>query len=268
MWKFFRTTSHLDSQGSRLDFGTVVHTENASDAPSVMLVCEHASKRIPVFLGDMGLSEAARNSHIAWDPGALAVARLMAARLSAPLVSGGVSRLVYDCNRPPDSAGAMPVRSEDCDIPANAEMSTEQRQARVESVYQPFCSAVSHQIEAHRSSLDLMVTIHSFTPVYLGQKRQVELGILHGVDDRFARAMMASYSADNPYVTRLNKPYSAADGVAHTLDAQALPKGLLNVMIEIRNDLIQTPEQQRKACDCLVPWITRTLAGFDERAAG
>ncbi len=256
-----------ESRGDRLDFGTVVHTDLAGNAPKVVLVCEHASNRIPAFLGDMGLGAEARDSHIAWDPGALAVARMMSAELSAPLVHGGVSRLVYDCNRPPEAPGAMPVRSEDYDIPANAQMSDEERQARVHGVYDPFRQALSAVIDRNRASLELLVTIHSFTPIYHGQKRQVELGILHGVDDRFAAAMMATKAVENPYITRLNEPYSAKDGVAHTLDVQALPNGLLNVMIEIRNDLIRTPQQHATVTNCLVPWIKRTLATFEERAA-
>lgn len=257
----------MESQGGILDFGTVVHTDMADGPFSVVLVCEHASNRIPEFLGDMGLSADALQSHIAWDPGALAVAKLMAERMQAPLVHGGVSRLVYDCNRPPEASGAMPVRSEDYQIPANTDMSDQERNCRIEGIYKPFTAALSGLIADNRTELELMVTIHSFTPVYHGEKREVELGILHGVDDRFAQALMSSTPDDQPFVVRLNEPYSAADGVAHTLDARALPSGLLNVMIEIRNDLIQTPEQQEAIADRLVPWIMRTLVELKKGGA-
>lgn len=265
--EFFPQASFSESQDITLDFGTVVHTETADGAPLVLLVCEHASKRVPAFLGDMGLTAQALDSHIAWDPGALAVAQQMASQMSAPLVHGGVSRLVYDCNRPPEAAGAMPAKSEDLSIPANIAMSPKERQDRIDNIYTVFSRELSDQIEQYRNSLGLMVTIHSFTPVYHGKPRTVELGLLHGRDDRFAQAMMATLPSELPFVTRLNEPYSAADGVAHTLDAQALPNGLPNVMIEIRNDLIQTPDQQAAMAAHLVPWIKRTLAGFEERAA-
>lgn len=265
--EIFPHTCFLESQGSNLDFGEVVHTDLADGPYSVVLVCEHASNRIPDALGDMGLSADALQSHIAWDPGALAVAKLMAERLSAPLVHGGVSRLVYDCNRPPEAAGAMPLRSEDYLIPANADMSDDERHSRIEGIYEPFAAALSNLIAENRTGLELMVTVHSFTPVYHGQQRDVELGVLHGKDDRFAQAMMATVPADPPFVTRLNEPYSAADGVAHTLDAQALPTGLPNVMIEIRNDLIKSPSQQQAMADCLVSWIARTLVEFQKGGA-
>lgn len=257
--------SQMESHDSRSGFGPVVHIEPAAGAPSVLVVCEHASNRVPQFLGDMGLSDDALRSHIAWDPGALPVARMMAQDMSAALVYGGVSRLVYDCNRPPEAADAMPASSEDIAIPANTNLSAEARAERVVQVYRPFAAALSEEIAQNRETLRLMITMHSFTPVYRGQNRAVELGLLHGTDDRFAKAMMATPPADLAYDTRLNEPYSAADGVAHTLDVQAAPQGLLNVMIEIRNDLIRTPEQQRAMADCLTPWIGRVLAELTER---
>ncbi|SDW58963.1 Predicted N-formylglutamate amidohydrolase [Ruegeria halocynthiae] len=240
------------------DFGTVVHTLEPADNPSVIVVCEHASRRIPEGLGDMGLSQDARRSHIAWDPGALPVAQAIARGMSAAMVYGGVSRLVYDCNRPPEASDAMPVKSEDFVIPGNTHLTDRERKTRIDKVYSPFRSALTGILERYRDTLELMVTIHSFTPVYRGQNRSVELGLLHGKDDRFALGMMNTAAPDLALITRLNEPYSAADGVAHTLDLHAAPRGLLNVMIEIRNDLIQTHEEQQAMAGTLVPWMGRT----------
>lgn len=265
--EIFPTKGIWESQHMASDFGTVVHTDAADGAPSVIVVCEHASNRVPAFLNDMGLGRDGLDSHIAWDPGALGVARSLASAMGAPLVYGGVSRLVYDCNRPPDASDAMPEQSEDRVIPANASLTNAQREERTEAVYRPFARALSDEIVRNRKTLELMVTVHSFTPIYRGEHRAVELGILHGLDDRFAQAMLAAAPAGLGLVTRLNEPYSAADGVAHTLDAQAVPNGLLNVMIEIRNDLIRTPEQQQAISAQLAPWISRTLSGFQERQA-
>ncbi len=256
-----RESHRAPHHAGHLDFGPIVHTNAAPGDPSVVVVCEHASCRIPEGLGDMGLGQDALRSHIAWDPGALPVARAIARQLSAALVYGGVSRLVYDCNRPPEARDAMPAKSEDFTIPANADLSEPARMARIEGVYEPFCAALTDLLARYRGTLELMVTVHSFTPVYRGQQRIVELGLLHGKDARFALEMMKS-APDLPLITRLNEPYSAADGVAHTLDHHAMPHGLLNVMIEIRNDLIETPEQQQAMADCLAPWISRTLRGM------
>ena len=90
----------------------VVMTEGPGGPSPVLLLCEHASRRLPPEFGDLGLSADVRSSHVAWDPGALNLARHLAVALDAPLVAGGVSRLLYDCNRPPDAPGAVPARSE------------------------------------------------------------------------------------------------------------------------------------------------------------
>lgn len=89
-----------------------------SQGPYVF-VCEHASNRLPSRLGDLGLDSDALNSHIAWDPGALAVARIMAKNLNSVLIHQRFSRLVYDCNRPPEALDAMPSVSEIYTIPGN-----------------------------------------------------------------------------------------------------------------------------------------------------
>lgn len=243
-----------------IDYGTAADVLPPASAPTVIVVCEHASNHVPRGLGNLGLSEDALQSHIAWDPGAAGVARHLSQRLGAVAVLGRISRLVYDCNRPPHTPTAVPSRSEHIDIPGNTDLLPEARHERVTHVYDPFRQTLARTISDHRKTLELMVTVHSFTPVFDGVARRVELGILHGKDDRFATAMMAHQPADNRFDTRLNAPYSARDGVAHTLDLHGLPNGLLNVMIEIRNDLIRSREDQSSMADVIADWVQQTLS--------
>ncbi len=213
--------------------GTVEILRGAGSAP-LLLVCEHASHAIPAALGDLGLAAADRLSHAAWDPGALEVARELSARFDAPLVAGRFSRLVYDLNRPPDAPGAISPRSERIDVPGNAHLSVAQRTARVAAFHDPFHAALNAQIE--RMGAPAIVTIHSFTPVFHGRPRTTEIGILFDPrDDRLARAMLSS--PERTFACEENVPYGPADGVLHTLQRHALPRGLLNAMVEIRNDL-------------------------------
>ena len=229
-------------------------------APEVLVVCEHASNRIPRDLHDLGLANEVIESHVAWDPGALIVARALAERLDAALVEGCVSRLVYDCNRPPEAVSAIPRRSEIYDIPGNRDLSAVARAERVERVFDPFTAALAGAVERHRGSLKVMVTIHSFTPVFNGVARSVEIGVLHGSDDRLALAMMDCVPARAPYDIRLNAPYDAKDGVTHTLEAHGA--GLASVMIEIRNDLIGTREDGVAMAAFLAPWIGQAAAAL------
>ena len=243
-----------ESGVAEIDFGGVVHVRRAAGAPTALVVCEHASRRIPAGMGAMGLSEDALRSHIAWDPGAAAVADRLAALMGATLVKGGVSRLVYDCNRPPEADSAIPEQSEVFAIPANKRLGEQERAQRVRGVYEPFRRAVAAEISRHRARLNLLITIHSFTPVYAGRARDVEIGVLHGQDATFAQAMLRA-APRAPYDVRLNEPYAAADGVAHTLDLHGAANGLASVMIEIRNDLIADEAAQRAMADHLADWI-------------
>lgn len=248
-------------------FGPAVAVEAAPVEARTLLVCEHASRHVPDRFHGLGLSEALLSSHIAWDPGALGVARALSARLSAPLVHGTISRLIYDCNRPPEAPDAVPARSETHDVPGNTSLTPAARQARVDHVYAPFRDRLAAEIASRRAALQLLVTVHSFTPVYRGQNRPVQLGILHGRDDRFAQAMLAHKPAALDWDTRVNEPYGPADGVTHTLEVQGTANGLLNVMLEIRNDLIAEPVQQAACAEMLAPWISGVLAQQSEDAA-
>jgi predicted N-formylglutamate amidohydrolase len=228
----------------------------------MVMVCEHASNTFPALWGDLGLNGGQRQAHIAWDPGAIGVARGLAQRLDAVLVYAPVSRLIYDCNRAPDQAGAMPAQSEVHDIPGNTGLSTDARAARTAAVYGPFHAGLHAEI-ARRIALGfapVMVTVHSFTPVYFGVRRDVEFGVIHDADDRFARAIVAAAQARTGLVAALNAPYSAADDVTHTLRLQATPYGLPNAMLEIRNDLIATPAAEDAMAELLAPVLSAALA--------
>ncbi|WP_262386705.1 hypothetical protein ROLI_031450 [Roseobacter fucihabitans] len=233
-----------------------------SGASGIVLVCEHASNFIPDAFGDLGLSRGARDSHIAWDPGALGVARHLSDLLDAPLVAGGVSRLIYDCNRPPEAPDAMPMRSEAFDVKGNIELSAAARAARVAQVYTPFSTALSQVLDA--SEARVMITIHSFTPIYLGQSRPVEIGVLHDADARLGDAMLAHASAHTDLKTERNQPYGPEDGVTHTLKEHGIKRGLLNVMLELRNDLIATQDAQRAMAEMLTPWLCASVAATIE----
>ncbi|SER55319.1 N-formylglutamate amidohydrolase [Rhizobium sp. NFR03] len=227
--------------------GAPVALENAEASSRILLVCEHASSRLPERMGTLGLSAQALDSHIAWDPGALAVCRLLMGSLDATLIYQRFSRLVYDCNRPPDSPSAMPAVSEVFDIPGNAALSAAERLARTEAIYSPFRKCLSDLIKTRVANRrpPVIVTMHSFTPVWHGQQREVEIGILHDRDSRLADALLADTAEDETFVTRRNEPYGPQDGVTHTLIEHGIHHGLLNVMIEIRNDLIASKDGQR-----------------------
>lgn len=241
--------------------GAPVAEINVRGRSDVLLVCEHASRLLPARLGSLGLAADVLDQHVAWDPGALAVATRMSAELDAALIYQNFSRLAYDCNRPPEALDAMPARSEIYDIPGNAGLSAADRQARTEAIYLPFRAALARRIAERKAQAreTVLVTIHSFTPVYHGVRREVEIGILHDRDSRLADQMLKRAEASSRYQVRRNEPYGPADGVTHTLREHGLANGLLNVMIEVRNDLIRDEAGQEVMAGFLAGLIRESL---------
>ncbi|MEM8836823.1 MAG: N-formylglutamate amidohydrolase, partial [Pseudomonadota bacterium] len=200
---------------------------NPDGAHPILFVCEHASHYIPASFGNLGLSGAPLTSHIAWDPGAFETAKRLSSAFDAPLFHGTVSRLVYDCNRPPEAPDAMPEESGAIDIPKNRNLTAIERQERIDAFYRPFEKMLSDLLD-RKGREAILVTIHSFTRKFLGQTRSVEVGILHDDDARLADALL---NIAEGYDIRRNEPYGPEDGVTHTLKRHALPRNLLNVMI-------------------------------------
>ncbi len=212
-------------------------TVNESGRSPYVLICEHASRLLPKRLGNLGLPESELLRHIAWDIGAENVARVLSRLMDAPLLLQRYSRLAYDCNRPPEAHDAIPEVSELTEIPGNRNLKTEDRLARIREIYRPFHDGVSQLLDrrAAAGQRSMVVSIHSFTPVYKGKPRSVELGILHDRDTTLSSRLIKSF----PNVdARLNEPYGPKDGVLHSLNMHGFARGLPHAMIEIRNDLV------------------------------
>ena len=239
-----------------------VETINPDGVGPALILCEHASNHIPPEFGELGLIPDALNSHAAWDPGARAVALGLSAALNAPLVAGCVSRLVYDCNRPPEADTAIPARSEIFDVPGNTNLTVAEKMCRIETVYDPFCTAVENVIAARQVAgrQTVLITIHSFTPVYFEEHRDVEIGILHDRDSRLADAMLdMSHRLPHRRIDR-NQPYGPDDGVTHSLKLHGISNALPNVMIEIRNDLLTSEVREVAMASELLELIAPALS--------
>lgn len=231
---------------------TVGVTNPGGSSPFV-LTCDHASNFLPPEFGTLGLAAEELSRHIAWDPGALPVARRMAATLDATLVETRISRLVIDCNRPLDAPDLVPPVSEITTIPGNAGLSEKQRAARIALSWQPFHDAVASIIDTRlaRGLETRLVSIHSFNPVYNGKSRPWHIGVIHDEDRRLAAPLVAALQRLAGVTVGVNQPYSPADRVYFTLERHARPRGLPCAMIEIRNDEISDGAGQRKWADLL-----------------
>lgn len=247
-----------------------VEVSNLEGSGAALILCEHASNHFPASFGDLGLQSADQNSHAAWDPGARAISQHLSKALDSPMVASRVSRLIYDCNRPPKAVSAMPEKSELIEIPGNCNLTNDQRNKRVSEVYHPFCDTVSRVIKARQTSglQTILITVHSFTPVYYGQLRSVEIGILHDDDTAMADAMLANIQALSHRRVERNQPYGPQDGVTHSLRLHGMSNGLPNVMIEVRNDLLRTQKEEAEMAEELLTMIRPALAALAQHGVG
>lgn len=221
-----------------------VLTINPAGQSPFVLVCDHASNRIPAPYGNLGLKPHQRLTHIAWDLGALAVSLQLADILDAPLVQSTVSRLVIDCNRGPRAVDLIPVVSERTDIPANVGLPDAERAARLAAYHAPFHAAIDavlgRRLQEGREAI--LVAIHSFTPTYRDVPRPWPVGLIPGVEEGLTRALQSALVAEGPELNiGWNEPYAARKEVTYTVEEHGDRHGLPTTMIEIRHDEILEP---------------------------
>jgi predicted N-formylglutamate amidohydrolase len=245
---------------------SVVAVENPDGAGPFVIVCDHASNRIPEEYKSFGFAEDALQTHIAWDPGALAVARRLSARLDAPLFWPDVSRLVIDCNRAPDASSLIVVESEGRKVAANRALSEAERSRRFDRIHTPYHAAIDSCLTRRLAARlpTALIAIHSYTPVYLGIARPWQVGIVFGDDRRMADLLVRRLKADPALNVGINEPYSPADHVYYTVARHAGGRDLPAAMIEIRNDEIGDEASQRSWADRLA----KILVAAEPRLVG
>ncbi len=236
--------------------------ENASGKGGVVLICEHAGQLLPESLGSLGLDTEAMSTHIAWDIGAAGLAGALSKQLDAPLIMQRYSRLVFDCNRVLEAPDAIVEVSDGVEIPANQHLSAAEKKSRFDQVYTPFDRAIEQVIDdcLQQGTSPAIVCIHSFTPLFKGEQRSLDLGIIHDTSDTsFAAYTLELGRQSGQYSAALNQPYEAGDGVTHTLAMHGVRRKLSNVMFEVRNDLIRDIQGQAQWAERLGSLISGAL---------
>ena len=226
---------------------------NPAGKASALLVCDHATRFIPRSLSSLGLDETELARHIAWDIGAADVTRHLSAILDAPAAISHFSRLVVDPNRRPDHEDSIPPVSDGVFVPGNQQLSDADRAARLDALFHPYQDAVKNSLDARVESCGqepVLISLHSFTPVMEGVERPWKIGILWNEDGRLAQPLIDRLRASGITVGD-NEPYSGRIGFGYTTDVHGDQRGLANVLIEIRQDLIDTHHGAREWADLL-----------------
>jgi predicted N-formylglutamate amidohydrolase len=217
-----------------------VFEQNATGRSPFLLTCDHYGRLLPRSLGDLGLPEHELTRHIAWDIGIAGVAERLARQLDAQLVAQRYSRLVIDCNRPPRAASSIPRLSEATMIPGNEALSREVAEIRRREIFDPYHRRISEIIDGRLrdGKQTVLVSLHSFTPVYAGVARPWHIGTLYHRDKMLPPLLLKALRAEGDLVVGDNEPYAVSDETDYTIPVHGEARRLINTGIEIRQDLI------------------------------
>jgi len=215
-------------------------------ASEFFLTADHAGRAIPRQLGKLGLPASELERHIAWDIGIAAVTEQLAQALDATAVLQAYSRLVIDCNRHPGWASSIPQISELTAIPGNETIRPAEREARRREIFLPYHQQIAELIERRKTAgrRTVLVAMHSFTPVFKGETRSIDIGVLYNRDARLAHIMLDLLRAEGDLAVGDNAPYAITEASDYTVPVHGEGGGLAHVEIEIRQDLIGEPAGQ------------------------
>ena len=226
---------------------------NAAGRSPFLLTSDHYGRLLPMKLGDLGLSENELKRHIAWDIGIAGVAERLSDHLDAHLIAQRYSRLVIDCNRPIGAPSSIPVFSEATAIPGNEAVSRENADARQHEIFDPYHVRIDQVINgrARAKRPTVLVSLHSFTPVYAGVARPWHIAALYQRDTILPPLLLQAFRAEGDLVVGDNEPYAVNDATDYTIPVHGEARGLVNTGIEIRQDLITEVSGQRQYAERL-----------------
>ena len=209
------------------------------DSPFV-LIADHAGQRIPARLGDLGLPQAELDRHIGWDIGIAGLAERLSEKLDAFAILQTYSRLVIDCNRPLEAPGSIVAVSDGAAIPGNQDLDDDAKTARALEIFAPYHARITQELDRRSevATAPVLVSLHSFTPVFAGFVRPWHAGILYHRDTRLAHALRDALRAEPGLEVGDNEPYAVSDTSDFAIPVHGEQRGLLHVELEIRQDLI------------------------------
>jgi predicted N-formylglutamate amidohydrolase len=230
-----------------------VREDNTKGRSPFLLTCDHYGRTIPRILGDLGLPESELTRHIAWDIGIAGLANALSKHLDSHLIAQRYSRLVIDCNRPPQAPSSIPRLSDATVIPGNEGLARDAAEARRKAVFEPYHRRIAEVIDRRlRENVPtVLVSLHSFTPVYTGVARPWHIGTLYNRDTRLPPLLLKLLCAEPDLVVGDNEPYGVSDATDYTIPVHGEARGLMNTGIEIRQDLIADRAGQKHWADRL-----------------
>ncbi|MCH9672445.1 MAG: N-formylglutamate amidohydrolase [Gammaproteobacteria bacterium] len=213
---------------------------NPHHSGELLITCDHGGREFPGALGSLGLAPSDTERHIAWDIGALDLAKELSNRLRSPLVAGTYSRLVVDLNRFPEDPTSIAQHSDQTAVPGNSALSATAKQQRVDEIFTPYHSEIRQHLANARAVRrePIIIFVHSFTPHFERSHRPWPVGLLSNEDRRLTDPLLHELGAVCGLNVGDNQPYSGRDPYSYSSAVHAESDGLRHTVIEVRQDLI------------------------------
>ena len=228
---------------------------------NIILFCDHAGKKFPERLGRLGLEEHILDKHVAWDIGIADMSIPLSEQMDAPLLLASYSRLVIDCNRRLDDPSSIAQISDGIAIPGNRGLNALDRQLRADEIFTPYHQTLARKIreKVAGEASPYLISLHSFTPCMNGFHRPWHIGILWNEDDRLVKPLMAALEEEGDLCIGDNEPYSGRDRHGYSMEYHAETLKLPHVLLEIRQDLIDSPSKAQHWAERLYKIFEKVL---------
>ena len=232
------------------------------DGPSpLIIICDHASNRVPAAYGDLGLPPMEFQRHIAWDIGTAGITEILARRFDAPAILSEVSRLLIDCNRRFEDPSLTPAISDGTEVPANRNVPMAERETRWRLYHQPYHQAIWAAIERKlaRGQRPILVSIHSMTPVLKAIARPWQIAVCWLDDQRLSAPMLGALRARPGIKVGDNQPYRLDLHEDYSVPVHAMRRGLKHLLVEFRQDEVADDSGQKRWADLFGDCLERVL---------
>ena len=225
--------------------------------PSVnlLIIADHASNYIPKKYNNLGLKKKDVISHKAYDPGIKDLAINLSIKFNSHLVLGEYSRLLIDCNRDIYDPTLISVISDRNIILGNKKITRKERIYRINKIYRPYHEKINRKIVEKK--INIIVSLHSFNPIFKGKKRLLKYGILSNQDRRLSDLIINELKK-NKNIVGDNKPYKGSL-IGDTLYKHALKRGIHHSLIEIRNDLLSNVKKIDQVSNLMYRIINKSI---------
>lgn len=228
---------------------------NENSSSPVFLIADHASRDIPAKYDDLGIDDPSLlRRHVAWDIGIEDVTKRMADKMDCAAAFSKFSRLLIDANRYPDDPSSIPYISDGVTVPDNQAVSDADRADRIKTYFDPYHTKITEILAAKLAihAAPLVISMHSFTPIMSDFERPWHVGVLWDKDGRIALPMLDALQKNPTLVVGDNEPYSAREPLGYTMNEHGTLRGIPHVVVEIRQDLIDTHHGAEKWASLMV----------------